>query len=86
VAHVVIHNNYIKGKKVRMTVVRVAVTVVCGCGNRRNKVQVRGLDMLKFPNRKEFFVQRAPQQAEVAPVVIHNNYIKGKKVRVTVVV
>ncbi|CAI7926918.1 unnamed protein product, partial [Closterium sp. NIES-54] len=48
-------------------------------GKRRNKVQVRGLDMLKFPNGKEFFVQRAPQQAEVAPVVIHNNYIKGKK-------
>ncbi|CAI5512557.1 unnamed protein product [Closterium sp. Naga37s-1] len=53
-------------------------------GKRRNKVQVRGLDVLKFPNGKEFFVQRAPQQAEVAPVVIHNNYIKGKKVRVTV--
>ncbi|CAI5459210.1 unnamed protein product [Closterium sp. Yama58-4] len=48
-------------------------------GKRRNKVQVRGLDVLKFPNGKEFFVQRAPQQAEVAPVVIHNNYIKGKK-------
>ncbi|CAI7905478.1 unnamed protein product, partial [Closterium sp. NIES-53] len=51
-------------------------------GKRRNKVQVRGLDMLKFPNGKEFFVQRAPQQAEVAPVVIHNNYIKGKKAKI----
>ncbi|CAI5473605.1 unnamed protein product [Closterium sp. Yama58-4] len=51
-------------------------------GKRRNKVQVRGLDVLKFPNGKEFFVQRAPQQAEVAPVVIHNNYIKGKKAKI----
>ncbi|GJP34500.1 hypothetical protein CLOM_g18941 [Closterium sp. NIES-68] len=51
-------------------------------GKRRSKVRVQGLDTLMFPNGKEFFVQRAPQQAGIAPVVIHNNYIKGKKAKI----
>lgn len=43
------------------------------------KVVVKHLSVLQFPNGRDYFDRRKPQKKNVRPIVIHNNYIKGKQ-------